>query len=464
MIDVAIVGAGPAGLTVLEELGKHNVEALLIDEQPQAGGQIYRSLTKNLHENSDLCNRLGESYTAGKKLVSSLDDQTEKLLHARIWDLTTNLQSVTLGLTSAKNTQLLHAKQVVLCNGAMERPTAFSGWNLPGVMSIGGAQTLMKASGLVPEEPFVVVGSGPLVYLYINQLLDSGVKPTAFLDLTQSNNKKHYLPHAIKALVHHSSLIQQGLKWQKRINRSGIPVYQNIQQLAAKGEKSLQKVSWQSQGRYHEIDCKLLFTHDGIIPNTQLAKAANCQLHWHELQKYWHPKLNEYGLSSKKNVWITGDSGYIDGAEGAIIKARITAMSLANQLGRLSYGSWQKQLAPLTKKLKKMRHLRHFLEHYYLPSDAFNPICNNVDLICRCEQVSKTQIQIAAQEQSQGINQVRVFTRCGMGHCKGYQCGDNVGKIIAHEQQRSVMEVGYLSGRLPVKALTVGELASIKSG
>ena len=68
MIDVAIVGAGPAGLTVLEELGKHNVEALLIDEQPQAGGQIYRSLTRNLHENSDLCNRLGESYTAGKNL------------------------------------------------------------------------------------------------------------------------------------------------------------------------------------------------------------------------------------------------------------------------------------------------------------------------------------------------------------------------------------------------------------
>lgn len=78
--------------------------------------------------------------------------------------------------------------------------------------------------------------------------------------------------------------------------------------------------------------------------------------------------------------------------------------------------------------------------------------------------MSKTQVQIAAQEQSQGINQVRVFTRCGMGHCKGYQCGDNVAKIIAHEQQRSVMEVGYLSGRLPVKALTVGELASIKSG
>jgi hypothetical protein len=73
------------------------------------------------------------------------------------------------------------------------------------------------------------------------------LKPIVFLDLTQSNNKKHYLPHAIKALVHHSSSIQQGLKWQKRINRSGIPVYQNIQQLTAKGEKSLQKFSWQSQ-------------------------------------------------------------------------------------------------------------------------------------------------------------------------------------------------------------------------
>ena len=40
---------------------------------------------------------------------------------------------------------------MILATGALERPFPIPGWTLPGVMTAGAAQTLLKASGLVPD-------------------------------------------------------------------------------------------------------------------------------------------------------------------------------------------------------------------------------------------------------------------------------------------------------------------------
>lgn len=42
--DLAIVGAGTAGMAAAIEAGRLGLKTVLLDEQPRVGGQIYRNI------------------------------------------------------------------------------------------------------------------------------------------------------------------------------------------------------------------------------------------------------------------------------------------------------------------------------------------------------------------------------------------------------------------------------------
>ena len=75
-----------------------------------------------------------------------------------------------LGLSIDGHAHLTRAKAVIVATGAQERPFPIPGWTLPGVMTAGAAQIMLKGSGLVPAGPTVLAGSGPLLYLLASQL------------------------------------------------------------------------------------------------------------------------------------------------------------------------------------------------------------------------------------------------------------------------------------------------------
>ncbi len=68
---------------------------------------------------------------------------------------------------------------------AMERPFPVPGWTLPGVLTAGAAQILLKSAEVVPGEPVVLAGCGPLLYLLAWQYLRAGVPIRAIVDTTE---------------------------------------------------------------------------------------------------------------------------------------------------------------------------------------------------------------------------------------------------------------------------------------
>ena len=74
-----------------------------------------------------------------------------------------------------KSRRLVRAAAVILATGAMERPVPVPGWTLPGVMTAGRAADHAEVERrLWPAGPFVVAGSGPLLYLLVQQCLAAG--------------------------------------------------------------------------------------------------------------------------------------------------------------------------------------------------------------------------------------------------------------------------------------------------
>ena len=127
-----------------------------------------------------------------------------------------------LGVLIEDRVQVIRARNVVLANGAMERPTPFKGWTLPGVMTIGAAQTALKQSGIIPKHGVVLAGQGPLFYLYTAQIIEAGVKPRAVLDFSTRWPSIENIPSALSALVNAPKYVLKGLYLRNKIKRRKI--------------------------------------------------------------------------------------------------------------------------------------------------------------------------------------------------------------------------------------------------
>ncbi|MCP5089273.1 MAG: FAD-dependent oxidoreductase [Rhodobacteraceae bacterium] len=460
--DVLVIGAGPGGLSVASGLARAGACVQVIDEQPYAGGQIFRASEKSARAGNEIRGWLGEEYSGGLDLIRSAkrQERIDWQFATSVWDIRCEDDHIELGLVHGETASITQARHVVLASGAMERPAPFKGWTLPGVMGIGAAQTLFKDAGLVPENGVVLAGSGPLLYLFANQLLSAGVRPGAILDFAAKWVSAQHLVPLTRVAWHSRTALLKGLKWRSRIARAGIPHLFGVDELEAVGKDEVQGVHYRKGGQSHQFETSLLLVHDGVIPNTHMTVAAGCDHNWLAQQQYWQPGLNDKGQTSQQGLWVVGDCAGIMGAEAAEIQGRIVARNIAGKLG-LAIGKAeatqaQKDLA----ELKKLAALRQFIDLQYPPAKTFATPADDT-VICRCEAVTAGEIREIAQLGCQGPNQARAFTRAGMGPCMGRGCGLSVSRLMAEVSGNDIEQVGHYSTRTPLKPVTLSQLASL---
>ena len=132
---------------------------------------------------------------------------------------------------------------------------------------------------------------------------------------------------------------------------------------------------------------------------------------------------------------------------------------MACRLGRIEAAERDSRAAPLHAARRRDLRIRPFLETLYRPADdQRTPLADDV-IVCRCEDVTAGDIRAALALGCPGPNQLKAFTRCGMGPCQGRLCGPTVTELIATERGVPVADVGYYRLRPPVKPVTLGELA-----
>ena len=189
--DVVVIGAGPAGLAAATIAADAGLSTLLLDENAGPGGQVWRAIASTPVTERD---RLGADYWAGAELVHAVRSSGAEIIQsATVWSLDRNLE---VGVSIGGASSVVKARRVILATGALERPFPISGWTLPGVMTAGAAQTMLKSAGLVPDGPTVIAGQGPLLWLLAAQILRLGGRIDRILDTTERRNYFTALPHA----------------------------------------------------------------------------------------------------------------------------------------------------------------------------------------------------------------------------------------------------------------------------
>lgn len=448
--DVAVVGAGPAGLAAASLCARSGLLTVLFDEQAAPGGQIYRGITATPVQDRAI---LGPDYWMGEKITREfLASGAQYAPGASVWSLTPELE---IGVSMDGGSQLLRARRVILATGALERPFPIPGWTLPGVMTAGAAQTLLKSSGLVPSGRTVIAGSGPLLWLLAWQMLNAGATIDALLDTTPTGNRLKALPHIGSFLF--SPYLAKGLALLRAV-RARVDVRGGVTELRAEGRDKVAAVSYRTaSGAAATLPVDNLLLHQGVVPNVNLAMSAGVEHRWNEDQLCWVPVTDRCGATSVPGIYVAGDGAGIAGAQAAAWRGVLAASDVIRAV-RPDVARPSEVLARAA--LARFSRGRRFLDLLYRPAKTFRQPSGDT-VVCRCEEVTAQQIADAVRLGCPGPNQMKSFLRCGMGPCQGRLCGLTVTELIAEARGVPPQEVGYYRIRPPVKPITVAELAAL---
>jgi thioredoxin reductase/bacterioferritin-associated ferredoxin len=455
-VDVAIVGAGPAGMAAAIVLARSGVSVALLDEGANPGGQIYRSVGVSPYQPG---NWLGQDYWQGSALVREFAQSgTLYVDRTLVWAVHPGADGHRLVASRDGAAQEIAARRIIIATGAIERPFPIPGWTLPGVLSAGAAQIALKSSALVPEGRIVLAGTGPLLYLLASQYQAAGVPIAVLLDMTPAGGWRRAATAAPQFLT--SPYFRKGLALRSAVGKA-MRIERGIVSVRALGTGRLERVAWTDRdGREHELPLDWLLLHQGVAPNLNLPRATGCALRWNAERLAFEPQVDFWGESSVGGIFVAGDGAGIVGAQASAAQGRLAALQAATQIGAMRQGVRDAAATMVRRQLRRHLRGRAFLDRYFRPADALR-LPSGDTVVCRCEEVTEQQILDAVGQGAVGPNQMKAYLRCGMGPCQGRYCGLTVSELIAAATRRPVSAVGYLRLRNPVKPVTLGELAGL---
>ena len=458
--ELAIIGGGPAGMAAATQAAALGIDVLVLDEQPAPGGQIYRGIeTVQATRTSDL-RILGDDYAEGAALAAAFRASGAAYEPgSMVWQA---LEDGRIGVSCNGSSRLLTAQRILFATGAMERPVPIPGWTLPGVMGAGAAQTLLKASGMVPDVPVAIIGNGPLIYLIGAQFVRAGVKLAAVLltapEVGMADAIK-LLPGAMRS----GRTLFKGLAWRSELRSAGVRMLHGVSRPVIEGAGQVESVSYTHGGVRHRTPAGLVLLHNGITPNTQLSLATRCRHEWDARQQYWRPHTDEWGASSHARIAVAGDGATIMGARAAASQGRMAALDAAVRLGRIDLARRDMLARDDRAELERQHALREMLDRLFQPTKELLAPASIGSVVCRCEDITVSEVEDAVDKGCTDVNRVKAFTRCGMGPCQGRMCGPTAAQVIARKLGQTPDEPGQFRIRLPVRPIPLAELAELRT-
>jgi NADPH-dependent 2,4-dienoyl-CoA reductase/sulfur reductase-like enzyme len=440
--DLVVVGAGPAGMAAAVEACRHGLAVSVLDENEAAGGRVWQALERRKAYDTD--------EAPGLELIREFA-ACDAAVHygAGVW----GIEGGNVFFSYDGAAHVIGARRIILATGTTERPLPIPGWTLPGVMTVGAAQIALKTGGLVPDGKTWIAGQGPLIVLYAAQAIRAGGKIAGILDLSNPAGRWRALPRAPAAFAD----IRKGLGWLREIRAAGVRIAR-ASDVRAEGESALRRISFRVRGSMRTEAADSLLLHDGVIPSIQITRALGCRHGWDSPLGCWLPETNAWGETSVAGVIVAGDGAGVGGASAAVASGGIAALGCAHALGRIDAATRDRLAEPWRRRHARAVASRPFIDALYapLPIDPADDV-----LLCRCEEVTAGAVRAAAKTGCQGLNQLKAFTRCGMGPCQGRMCGPSVSAVFAAARGLRPRDIEPYRTRFPARPLTVGELAEL---
>jgi len=457
-VDVLVVGAGPAGLAAAVSAARAGASVVVLDERPQSGGQYFKPLAPSHTATRPADKQFAEGLALTQ---AALNAGVRILQEVTVWGADTP-QEVIAMVDGAET--VFRPGQLILATGAYERPVPFANWTLPGVMTTGAAQTLVRAYKVSPGQKVVIAGNGPLNLQLAVEMVRAGVQVAAVLESAPAPTPAMWRT-LLKAWRFAPDLMAQGLGYVAELRRHGVSVRWGHGVVQAQGDGRLQGVVYAPLNgagapdltRATTTEADTLCLGYGFIPSTELARALGCA---HRLVDrhigYLETETTRAGQTSLPDVFAIGDGSSLGGARVALARGTLAGMAAASALGKSVDPAVMRHAdAALDRALKFQEALWTLFQ---APPVRLQGLPDST-VACRCEEVSLGQLREAIAEGLDSLGPLKRMTRLGMGRCQGRYCACTVDKLL-HEIKGKPREPEQLfAPRLPAKPVPAGCMA-----
>jgi glycine/D-amino acid oxidase-like deaminating enzyme len=342
----------------------------------------------------------------------------------------------------AGQSQLYRPKRLVLATGAYEQVRPVPGWTLPGVMTVGGLQTLARSYRVAPGERIVIAGNGPLCLQTAVELLEGGANVVAVLEAAARPG----LPRWRELLTAASAdpfLLVDGLSLAWRLGKR---LQWNRQVTRLVGQERVRAV----EAGDLVIEADIVALNHGFASSSELARSLGCAHRFVPRGNGAMETLTDgEGRTSLSGVFAIGDGARFGGAHAAMAQGVLAAAAIARDLGlRIAEPkAARRTLSAATRFQSALWRLFEAppLDIAAIAADA---------VVCRCEEVTAGTLRqlIAAGHQSPAS--LKRACRVGMGRCQGRYCA----AIVARMTQDTVDEFGLFAPRPPAKPVPIRAL------
>ncbi|WP_321474764.1 FAD/NAD(P)-binding oxidoreductase [uncultured Paludibaculum sp.] len=359
--DVVVVGAGPAGIAAACRAAEWGSRVLVLDDNPAAGGQIWRS--------------------------NGAEPWVERLAKSGV--------EVRFGSVVADT--LPEARSYVLATGAREQFVPFPGWTLPGVFGLGGMQALVKSGLDVTGKRIVVAGTGPLLLAVASLLRKRGAVVSAVVEQADWRSVAGFGA----SLWNSPSKVAQGAEMMMTL--WGVPLYTGSWVEVATGRGRVERVGMRRGRSVMEQDCDAVAVGYGLIPNTELAALVGCHVAQGSVV------VDDWQETSVDGVFAAGEVTGIGGVEKSLVEGEIAGLAAAGLRGLAE---------KLFARRSRTQAFAARLERSFAPRPELRALAESDTFVCRCEDVTR-----GALEGMTSWREAKLQTRCGMGSCQGRVCG-----------------------------------------
>ncbi|MBE5106743.1 NAD(P)/FAD-dependent oxidoreductase [Bacillus thuringiensis] len=376
MIDVIIIGAGPAGLSASISCAQFGLNVLVIDEFMKPGGRLLGQLHQE--PTGDWCNGIEESKRLHEKAKSlSVDIRCGVSVYnldkdESCWFVHTNIGT-------------LEAPFVLIATGAAEYSIPLPGWTLPGVMSIGAAQVMTNVHRVQVGKKGIIIGANILSFAILNELQLAGITVEHIVlpeksELSQKAGEPEEVLSSLLNAAHlaPSAFLRFGSKFMKYywIRKAGLTFYPNSGMKINGTPLHLRKAALEIIGtsqvegvRVASIDSKgniingseKIYEADfvciagGLYPLVELAAVAGCPfLYIPELGGHvpLHSEAMETPLSG---LFVAGNITGIESGKIAMAQGTVAGYSIVKQ-ANLKSNSVEQYLQKAIQNVHSVRH------------------------------------------------------------------------------------------------------------
>jgi NADPH-dependent 2,4-dienoyl-CoA reductase/sulfur reductase-like enzyme len=441
--QVLVVGAGPAGLSAACAAARCGATVTVLDERAKPGGQYFKQRVD--------ADAVDAQMREGRELIAQVSALGVKVVpDAEVWGA---FGPRALAATVSDAATTFAPERLVLATGAYERGVPVPGWTLPGFMTTGAAQTLLRAHDVAPGRRVLVAGNGPLNFQLAAELLAAGVDVVAVAEAGARPSPWQHLDLA-RAAWAAPSLIKRGMGYVARINRARVPIHYQSVIVAAEGKTRVESCTIGTKRVLLRYEVDVVCAGYGFLPSNEIARALGCR-HRIDAEGRLATVVSDDGSASIAGVYAIGDMVGLRGAYAAQAQGWLTGCAVAQSLGLALPREFERAIDRSRRRLARDLSFQRALWSLFAAPVLHASLATHDTIVCRCENVTRASIESAIAQGATSLGEVKRRTRAGMGRCQGRYCESIVATMLPGSTRDE--RFGF-APRAPIKPIRIKDV------